>query len=168
MKNINTEKSMSKKAIEQRYKKIKFSRDGILNSMADGQLKKKILMLLEDLMAERLRMRWALVNARHILRVENLLESWPENIKKIDEIISTVEEYETANANQPINWEERFINLSKKYDALLKPVSVSLLTVAHKVAVQNDCLLTDKDLIRTTYYSDAKRYLDAARVKYVD
>ena len=34
------------------------------------------------------RLREALTNARHILRVENLLESWTENVKKIDEALT--------------------------------------------------------------------------------
>lgn len=33
------------------------------------------------------RLREALISARHILLVENLLEVWPENAKKIDEAL---------------------------------------------------------------------------------
>lgn len=46
---------------------------------------------LADTMRENERLHKALVNARHILRVENLLESWSENTKIIDEVLRNKE-----------------------------------------------------------------------------
>lgn len=43
---------------------------------------------LADTMRENEILRGALANARHIMRVENLLESWAENTKIIDDALS--------------------------------------------------------------------------------
>lgn len=42
---------------------------------------------LSDSMRENEQLRKALISARHILRVESLLDVWPENAKKIDEAL---------------------------------------------------------------------------------
>ncbi len=56
-----------------------------------GVLVGEVATLIHNIMQENAKLREALINARHILRVENLLEAWAENVKIIDEALRSCE-----------------------------------------------------------------------------
>ncbi len=83
--------------------------------------------MVDAIMRENEMLREALGNARHIMRVENLLESWSENVKKIDAALASCKHPDDGLKNigsylQPVILDEPTQNPStqKAYDTILR------------------------------------------------
>ena len=61
----------------------------LLASSCDKGICNKMLGMIDAAIQREARLKLALVNARHIIRVENLAEDWPENVRIIDEALTS-------------------------------------------------------------------------------